>query len=131
MSATGPTVLLVDDDPVCRDITRRILSHELSEFNLELREATNGAEGIELAKKIHPDVILMDLAMPVLSGSEAIPQLKADPETASIPVIAVTAMVLPREKDNLLSIGFDGYIPKPIDYDELVEQVRALLAPSR
>ncbi|MCB2198576.1 response regulator [bacterium] len=130
MSQASPLILLVDDDPVCRDITRRILSHELKEFNLELREATNGAEGLELAKTIQPNLILMDIAMPVLSGTGAIERLKADPETASIPVLAVTAMVLPRERDNLLSIGFDGYIPKPINYDALVEQVRSYLDPS-
>lgn len=129
MSPASPIILLVDDDPVCRDITRRILSHELKEFNLELREATNGAEGLELAKTIQPNLILMDIAMPVLSGTGAIERLKAEPETASIPVLAVTAMVLPRERDNLLSIGFDGYIPKPINYDALVEQVRSYLAP--
>ena len=130
MSRAGRIILLVDDDPICRDITRRILAHEMKEFNLELREATNGAEGLELARTIHPHLILMDIAMPVLSGSGAIPLLKANPETAKIPVVAVTAMVLPRERDNLLSIGFDGYIPKPINYDELVSLVRSFLAPS-
>lgn len=130
MSNTKHVILIIDDDPVCRDITRRILAHELRDMEVELQEGADGSQAIKLAHTHHPALILMDVAMPVLSGPKAVEQLKNDPETASIPVIAVTAMVLPLESDQLTRQGFDGYIPKPIDYDNLVRAVRDILSAS-
>ena len=127
MSSTRKSILIVDDDPVCRDITRRILTHELKEFDLVIMEAVNGVEALTMAAEQKPDLILMDIAMPVLSGTEAIVRLKGDPHTRSIPVVAITAMVLARESEDLLTLGFDDHISKPIDYDLLVDTVKRYL----
>lgn len=83
----------------------------------EFYSAYNGKEGIEAIAQNRPDIILMDLRMPVLDGFEATIHLKSDPETRDILVIAVTAQAMQEDKERALEVGADGFITKPIDLD--------------
>lgn len=105
-----PKILLVEDSEDNRGIIR-----ELAEMmEVELVEAGNGREGVELAHQDHPDLILMDLSLPVMSGWEATSRLKADPETANIPVIALTAHAMEGDERRAREAGCDDYVSKPI-----------------
>lgn len=117
------TVLLVEDNVDNRAIYRTILEHG----GLEVIEAQDGAAGLRLARERRPDVILMDISIPVLDGWEATRQLKADPETRDIPVVALTAHALAGDRQKAEEIGFDQYLAKPIEPRRVMEAVRALL----
>ncbi len=118
-----PRILLVDDDSALRDITRR----RVEKRGFEVVIAENGAEGIEKAKAEKPDLILMDMTMPVMDGFEAIRRLKADDETKAIPVIAMTAMAMSEEREQILACGANDYESKPINLAQLVEKIHQLL----
>ena len=87
----------------------------------------NGRDGTNAAHKQNPDVILMDLSLPEMDGWEAARRIRTDPKTASIPLIAVTAHVLPGDRERALDAGCNDYIAKPIDLIELVEAVNRVL----
>ncbi len=112
-------VLIVDDDARNRKLARDVLGAA----GLDTLEAASGQEAIELACARLPDVILMDLRLPDLDGGEALRRLQAEPATAHIPVVAVTA--LSGARDALLEAGFAGYIEKPIDAVNFPHQVRS------
>ena len=88
-----------------------------------LESAYNGAEGIEAARRIRPDLILMDLRMPVMDGLDAIAHLKSDPETAAIPIVAVTAQAMVEDTERALAAGADGVVTKPVDVDQLTNEL--------
>ena len=90
-------------------------------------EAGTGEDGIALARERRPDLILMDIQLPGINGIEALKVLRADAETARIPVIAVTASVMQQDRNLITEAGFDGYIAKPINLKEFIETVRAML----
>lgn len=90
-------------------------------------EAQNGCEAIQKAKAARPDLILMDLAMPVLDGIRATALLKADSLTARVPVLAVSANVFPPTPQDAIAAGCDVFVPKPVDPEDLIEHVRAAL----
>jgi CheY-like chemotaxis protein len=90
--------------------------------------AGDGAAGIERAKNDTPDLILMDLSLPVLDGWEATRRLKADPETCAIPIIALSAHVLEEERQKALAAGCDDFDSKPVDFDRLLAKIQAALA---
>ena len=115
---TPLVVLIVDDDARNRKLARDVL--RLAGF--DTCEAASGEGAIALALERLPDVILMDVRLPDLDGTEALQRLKADLATAHIPVVALTALTGAREA--LLEAGFVGYIEKPIDVQELAAQVR-------
>lgn len=119
-----PLVLIVDDNDRNRKLARDVL--RLAGFRL--LEAATAAEGIALASENLPDVILMDLRLPDLDGSEAVRLLRADPRTSGIPVVAVTALPLGTRDAWLFDAGFAGSIRKPIDIDELPDAVRRFCA---
>jgi two-component system cell cycle response regulator DivK len=116
-----PLVLIVDDSARNRKLAGDVL--RLAGFRT--LEAETAAEGIALASEQLPDVILMDLRLPDLDGTEAARMLRAEPRTSHIPVVAVTALPLDGGDPWLLDAGFAGYIRKPIDIDELPGVVRA------
>ena len=116
---TAPVVLIVDDS----DLNRKLARDVLRAAGLDTLEAASGEEAIDLARVRLPDVILMDLRLPDLDGGEAVRRLRALPATASIPVVAVTAVTGAR--DALLEAGFAGYIEKPIDTVAFPRQVRS------
>jgi len=115
-----PLVLIVDDN----DRNRKLAGDVLRFAGFRTIEAATAAEGIALASRHLPDVILMDLRLPDLDGSEAVRMLRAEPRTSQIPVVAVTALRLDACDDWLLDAGFAGYLAKPIDIDELPRMVR-------
>src|SRR5690242_20735671 len=110
-------ILIVEDEPDNREIMRTIAEDMLG---LEAMLAADGETAIRLATSMQPVVILMDLMMPVLDGFEAIQRLKNDPSTAHIPVIAVTALSRPTDRQRALDFGADDYLSKPFDLDMLI-----------
>jgi two-component system cell cycle response regulator DivK len=117
-------VLLVEDNEDNRTIYTTILRH----CGHEVAEAGTGEEGIRLARELHPSVILMDVAMPGIDGWEATRRLKADPITAHIPVIALTAHAMAEDRQRATEAGCEGYLAKPIEPRRVVEEVEKLLA---
>ena len=121
-SAPGPdpkTVLLVEDN----EDNRIIYATALRYSGYDVLEAITGTEGVQTAQTKRPDLILMDISVPELDGWEATAILKADPETAHIPIIAVTAHALPGDEERSLRAGCDGYLAKPISPAMLVAEV--------
>jgi two-component system cell cycle response regulator DivK len=115
-----PLVLIVDDNGRNRKLAGDVL--RLARFRT--LEAVTAAEGIAIASEHLPDVILMDLRLPDLDGTEAVRMLRAEPRTSRIPIVAVTALPLDARDDWLFDAGFAGYIVKPIDIDEFPDVVR-------
>jgi CheY-like chemotaxis protein len=120
------TILLVEDNADNRVIYRTILEH----FGYRVLEATSGDEGIRLAREQHPDLILMDVSIPVIDGWEATKILKADEGTAGIPIIALTAHALASDRVTAMDVGCDGYLAKPVEPRRVVEEVERLLGPA-
>jgi CheY-like chemotaxis protein len=118
-----PKVLLVEDDDMLRDMMQQTL--ELADHAITC--AVNGADALDKARSGAPEVILMDITMPVMDGYEAIRRLKADSGTRSIPVIALTAAAGKEDRQLALSAGADEYESKPIDFDRLLQKMDALL----
>jgi CheY-like chemotaxis protein len=119
-----PIVLLVDDYPDAREMYAEYL--EFSGF--EIVQAGNGLEAIERAIDSHPDVILMDLSLPVMDGWEATRRLKADDRTRHIPVLAVTGHALTGVSNDAKAAGCDGFITKPCLPEDLVAEIKKTLA---
>ena len=127
-----PRVLIVEDNVDNFELVRFLLERA----GYEVLSAANGLEGLDAARREHPDLILMDLSMPEMDGWNATTHLKADEETRTIPVLALTAHTLPGDRKRAIDAGCDGYISKPINvasFDKLVatllRQARAGLQP--
>ena len=106
-------VLVVEDNERNRKLVRTILRFR----GFEVIECEDGAPVVGLAKKHRPALILMDIQLPTVDGITALERLRADPETKSIPVTAVTASVTPGEREKVMAAGFNAYVGKPIDVD--------------
>jgi len=119
----GCCVLLVEDNEVNRYLVRFVLE----KGGFRVVTADNGREAIERARRERPDLILMDIQMPVMDGYEATLQLKADPELRAIPVVALTAYAMPHEREQAMAAGCAGHIEKPIDTGTFVAQIEAFL----
>jgi len=109
--ADSPTILLVEDN----DDNLRIYSTILTYAGYNVLEATDGESGLATARSEQPNLILMDVSIPKIDGWEVTRILKADPATATIPVVALTAHALASDRERATEIGFDGYIPKPAE----------------
>ena len=118
-------VLIVDDN----ETNRKLFSALLQKNGFETIEAENGATGIKMAKEHLPSLILMDIQMPVMDGLTAMKALRAEPETASIPVIALTSYAMKEDQGKFLAEGFDGYISKPTDKNAFIAAVLKMLRP--
>ena len=116
-------ILLVEDNEMNRDM----LSRRLMRKGYEVVIAVDGNEGIEKARSAAPDLILMDMSLPVLDGWEATRQLKADAATKAIPIIALTAHAMSGDRARALSVGCDDYDTKPIELPRLLEKIETLL----
>ena len=114
----SPKILLVEDNETNRKLTIRFLPKD---YNFLVAE--NGKEAVELAIKEIPNLILMDLNLPVMSGWEATEILKQNEKTKHIPIIAVTAHALEGDREKALSVGCDDFETKPIDMEKLIEKV--------
>src|SRR5947209_5334323 len=109
-------ILLVEDNEMNRDM----LSRRLRRRGFEVITAADGREGIAMARAAPVDLVLMDMSLPVLDGWQATRQLKADPHTRFIPVIALTAHAMPGDRERDLAAGCDDYDTKPVDFTRLV-----------
>jgi two-component system, cell cycle response regulator DivK len=119
--AECPLVLIVDDNEMNLKLTRDVLRAA----GFRTLEASNGAEGIALAREQLPDVILMDLRLPDMDGTDAARALGQTARTSRIPVVALSALSFLGGRDALVEAGFDGYLGKPIDVRAFPEQVRS------
>ena len=118
-----PRVLLVEDQEMNRDM----LSRRLKKRGYEVLIAVDGAEGLEKARSESPELILMDMSLPVIDGWEATRQLKADEATRGIPVVALTAHAMSTDRDKALEAGCDAYETKPVELPRLLETIEKLL----
>jgi two-component system, cell cycle response regulator DivK len=116
-------ILVVDDNANNRKLTRDVL--EFAGFGT--LEASGGIEGVALAQEHAPDLVLMDIRMPDLSGTEALKLLREDSRTAEIPIVALTSSSMLGDEERFLAEGFDGYLQKPISVREFPDQVRGYL----
>jgi two-component system, cell cycle response regulator DivK len=119
-----PKILLVEDNEFNRDM----LSRRLQRRGFEVLLAEDGAQGIEVVKQQLPDLVLMDMDLPVLDGWEATRRLKADAETRAIPVIALTAHALQGDCDRAFQCGCDDFATKPIEFNALLDRISRALA---
>lgn len=117
------TILLVEDNEMNRDM----LSRRLTRKGFVVLDAENGQQAIDIAKTQSPDLIIMDMSLPVLDGWEATRQLKASDNTRTIPVIALTAHALKGDRESVLDAGCDDYDTKPVELDRLLTKIEALL----
>jgi two-component system cell cycle response regulator DivK len=123
MSENPPLVLLIEDF----DDAREMYAEYLEFSGIRVAGAPHAVRGLTMAEELQPSVILMDAALPGLSGWDAIKQLKANPATRHIPVLMLTGHVLGDAKERALAAGADGFIAKPCLPDELTQQILALL----
>lgn len=119
------TVLLVEDNEDNRVIYALLLEHS----GYQVLEADNGGDGVRMAREHSPDVILMDISIPVMDGWAATRMLKRDPATAAIPVIALTAHALEEHRRQAIAAGCDGYLCKPCEPGLVLQEVRRFTGP--
>ena len=117
---TGERILVVEDNEKNMKLFRDVLSAT----GYRTLEATTGGEAVEMATKHAPDLVLMDIQMPDFDGVEALRRLRADTRTASLRVLAVTAQAMQGDREQFLAAGFDGYLSKPVNVQELLGTVR-------
>ena len=119
MTTSGELILVVEDN--ARNMT--LLRDLLRATGYRTLEASTGAQAVMLATEHEPALVLMDVRLPDIDGLEALRRLRTNTRTASIPVLAVTAQAMKGDSDRFIEAGFDGYLPKPVDIDELVAAV--------
>ena len=116
-------ILIVEDNEKNMKLVRDVLQAK----GYATLEAVTGEEGVRLAKERLPGLVLMDIQLPGINGIEALRQLRAEPSTAAIPVIAVTASVMASDRRNIVDAGFDGYVGKPLNLKEFLDAVATAL----
>ena len=117
-------VLVIEDEEDNRDV----IAAALKFYKMTVRTVTNGFEAIDVLKDIAPDFILCDLAMPKMDGWQTLLEIRSNPKTVHIPVIALTAYAMVGDREKALAKGFDGYITKPIDVLSLNGTLKTILA---
>lgn len=122
-----PKILLVEDNEINRDM----LSRRLERRGYRVAIALDGEQGVSMAGLEAPDLILMDMSLPVLDGWEAARRLKAAPETRSIPIIALTAHAMVGDREKAIESGCDDYDTKPVEFQRLLEKIETILAKGR
>lgn len=122
--AQAACILYVEDNLENRTLIKRVLEIE----GYRVVEAADGLTGVQKAEAVSPDLILMDINLPDVDGYEATARIRKLPALASVPVVALTANVLEGDRQRALASGCNGYIPKPIDVDELPRQVKSYLS---
>ena len=123
----GATVLVVDDDPVILKLLE--VNFEMEGF--QVVRAADGAEGLERARAVHPDIVVLDVMMPRMTGYEVAKALREDDGTAHIPIIFVTARAQSNDVERGMELGVDDYVTKPFDPLDLIARVNTLLARSQ
>jgi CheY-like chemotaxis protein len=117
------TILVADDDP---DILS-IVSMSLETQGYTVYKATNGREAVDLAKQHHPDLVLMDMMMPIVSGYEAVTEIKADAATRDITIVGLSAKAMATDMERATDVGIDGYITKPFRIAQVLTVVESYL----
>jgi CheY-like chemotaxis protein len=117
-------ILIAEDNPVNRELLRELL--EMQDY--EVFEACNGQEALDMIEQLRPDLLILDLGMPVLDGFGAIRKIRADPAFAGLPVLAATAYAMRGDREKTLEAGFDGYVSKPIQPAALKQEIARLLS---
>lgn len=120
---SGRTIVMVEDNPDNRTIYSIILECR----GFQVLAAEDAETGIELIRERHPDLVLMDISLPRMDGFEATSRLKQNPETAEIPVVALTAHAFEEDKRRAREVGFDAYLTKPVEPSRVVREVERLL----
>ena len=120
-------VLIVEDNDKNMKLARDVLQAK----GYATIEAVTGEDGVRLARERNPDLVLMDIRLPGISGIEALAALRADPKTSSIPVVALTASVTPTDRTHITQAGFDAFLAKPMVLREFVETVKRLVESGR
>ena len=116
-------ILLVEDDEMSWDM----LSRRLQRKGYEVVVAVDGEKAVEIARSESPEIILMDISLPVIDGWEATRRIRALPETRSIPIIALTAHAMSEDREKAMEAGCDDYDTKPVDFKRLLEKINALV----
>jgi two-component system cell cycle response regulator DivK len=116
-------VLIVEDNPRNLKLVRDLLDYA----GYRTLGASSAEEGIDLARSHRPQLVLMDIQLPGMDGVEALARLRAEPECAAVPVVAVTAFAMKDDRERFLAAGFDAYIEKPVNVRELPGQVAGIL----
>ena len=116
-------ILLVEDDLLNREMIGRYLLIQ----GFEVITAVDGAQAVALAQAQLPDLILMDMGLPILSGWQATAQLKASPDTLAIPIVALTAYAMAEDRDRAFSVGCDDFETKPVNFPQLKSKIEVLL----
>jgi two-component system, cell cycle response regulator DivK len=119
-------ILIVDDNDQNRKLARDVLRFA----GFRTLEGSGGAEGVALALEHRPDLVLMDIRMADMNGTEALRKLREDERTVEIPVVALTSSTMKGDREGFLAAGFDGYLTKPISVREFPDQVRSYLSPA-
>ena len=122
----GELILIIEDNEKNRKLCRDVLEVR----GYQTLETNTGEEGIRLAREHKPALVLMDIHLPGIDGIEAFERLRADPETASIPVIAITASAMPDDRARIKEVGFDRYLSKPINIQLFLEAIGEVLEAS-
>ena len=117
-------ILLVEDNEMNRDM----LSRRLARKGYEVALAVDGRQGVEMARTLDYDLVLMDMSLPEVDGWDATRQLKSDPATEGLPIIALTAHAMSGDREKALEAGCDDYDTKPIEMERLLDKMEALLA---
>lgn len=117
------TVLIAEDNAVNRELLRELL--EMRGYTVV--EACNGEEALHMIEQAPPDILLLDLGMPVLDGTAVVRRIREDPRLAKLPVLAVTAYAMQGDREKIVSSGFDGYLSKPINSSLLMQELDRLL----
>jgi two-component system cell cycle response regulator DivK len=120
-------ILLVDDHEMAREIMQRRLERE----GHTVTTAQSGKEALEMISERLPDVVLMDMSMPMMDGWEASRRIKADPNFKKIPIMALTANAIEGDRERCIAAGCDDYESKPVDFDRLLKKIRLLLSGHR
>jgi two-component system, cell cycle response regulator DivK len=121
-----PKILLVEDNEMNRDM----LSRRLRRRGYEVLIAEDGQQGVDMARAEQPDLVLMDMSLPVKDGWEATREIKADAALAAMPIIALTAHAMAGDRERVLAAGCDDYDTKPIDLERLLGKITSLLGPA-
>jgi two-component system cell cycle response regulator DivK len=118
-------ILVVDDNPVSRELIREVLENS----DQLVLEAENGEEALERITDENPDLVLLDIQLPVFDGYEVLRRIRSDPGWRKVPVIALTAYAMQKDREKAVAAGFDAYMTKPVDVGTLRKQVRKMLYP--
>jgi two-component system cell cycle response regulator DivK len=116
-------VLIVEDNP----LNMKLFSAMIAAQGYEVLQAKNGSQGLDLAQRQHPDLIIMDIQLPGMSGLEVTQNLKTDDATRDIPIIATTAFALRGDEEKILASGCDGYMAKPIAISQFLELIETFM----